>query len=181
MNTIPDNVQKLLIKYGEVSIIRLSWTLTDRKPAKPSTRYGVSSIVKTHLGEYLLIRHTYDLPGIRAGTWTTPGGKVEEGETFEAAAVREIFEETGAKAHVVGLYKIFHHTNNFPDGDEEWWMPIFHALVDYESMIHDSDEILEVGKFRRLPKGFAGELGLYYSDLGQFVRVGHRPSFTSNI
>jgi ADP-ribose pyrophosphatase YjhB (NUDIX family) len=162
---MPNLVQALISRYVEVPIIHLSWTLTKRKPEKTSPRYGVSSIVKTRLGEYLLIRHTYDLPGIKAGTWTTPGGRVEEGETFEDAAIREIFEETGAKAHVVGLYKIFHHTNNFPDGVEEWWMPIFRALVDSESMSCDSGEILEVGKFRRLPENFAGELGLYYSEL----------------
>lgn len=29
------------------------------------------------------------------GTWTMPGGKVEFGESFEEAAVREVLEETG--------------------------------------------------------------------------------------
>lgn len=29
------------------------------------------------------------------GDWTFPKGKVDEGESFEVAAVREVFEETG--------------------------------------------------------------------------------------
>ncbi len=29
--------------------------------------------------------------------WTTPGGALDEGETFEVAAQRELFEETGIK------------------------------------------------------------------------------------
>ena len=31
------------------------------------------------------------------GTWTMPGGKLEYGESFEQAAIREVAEETGIK------------------------------------------------------------------------------------
>lgn len=34
--------------------------------------------------------------------WATPGGGLEDGETFEAAAVRELFEETGLCVANVG-------------------------------------------------------------------------------
>ena len=34
--------------------------------------------------------------------WATPGGGVEEGETYEAAAVRELQEETGLVVEDVG-------------------------------------------------------------------------------
>lgn len=35
--------------------------------------------------------------GVSKGKWNFPGGKVDEGETVEQAAIRETFEETGLK------------------------------------------------------------------------------------
>ena len=35
------------------------------------------------------------------GDWTFPKGKLDEGETFEQAAIREVLEETGMKCEVI--------------------------------------------------------------------------------
>jgi 8-oxo-dGTP pyrophosphatase MutT (NUDIX family) len=40
---------------------------------------------------------------IRPPLWSLPGGRIEPGETPEAAAIRELFEETGVTAEAVGL------------------------------------------------------------------------------
>jgi 8-oxo-dGTP diphosphatase len=40
---------------------------------------------------------------IKPSLWSLPGGRVEPGETTEAAALRELFEETGVTAEAVGL------------------------------------------------------------------------------
>ena len=47
--------------------------------------------------------------GMLAGLWEFPGGKVESGETPEAAVVREFCEETGLGVHVVGSYGTLDH------------------------------------------------------------------------
>lgn len=46
-------------------------------------------------GELLLFRFT---PDDRAPFWCAPGGEAEEGETYDEAATRELWEETGIRA-----------------------------------------------------------------------------------
>ena len=61
-------------------------------------RKAARLLVINPTNETLLFRfhHTDDA---LAGTsyWATPGGGLEQGETFHAAAVRELYEETGIK------------------------------------------------------------------------------------
>ncbi|MGX6648448.1 NUDIX hydrolase [Maricaulaceae bacterium MS644] len=41
------------------------------------------------------------------GQWSVPGGRVEPGEALQAAAHRELLEETGTTAGIVGLIDVF--------------------------------------------------------------------------
>lgn len=42
------------------------------------------------------------------GLWSLPGGKLEAGETADAAALREVLEETGIAAAIVGSAGLYH-------------------------------------------------------------------------
>ncbi|HVZ30554.1 MAG TPA: NUDIX hydrolase [Asticcacaulis sp.] len=45
----------------------------------------------------------------RQGEWSIPGGKIEAGESLHAAALRELYEETGVRAeigHLIEVYEI---------------------------------------------------------------------------
>lgn len=45
--------------------------------------------------------------GPSEGLWSLPGGSIAAGETAEDAARREVGEETGLKAHIVGLAGVY--------------------------------------------------------------------------
>lgn len=51
-------------------------------------------------GRVLLIERA---AGAMAGRWSLPGGHIEPGETAVAAALRELREETGVTAELVGI------------------------------------------------------------------------------
>ena len=81
-------VRSLILRWG---LLRRAMTL------------GVRVLVEDGEGRILLVRHTY-VPG-----WHFPGGAVDPGESAEAAAIRELREETGvtlsARPALVGLYR----------------------------------------------------------------------------
>ncbi|MBB3086077.1 NUDIX hydrolase [Geodermatophilus sabuli] len=64
--------------------------------ARPTTPVVacVGAVVHDPRGRLLLIRRGHE-PG--RGLWSVPGGRVEPGESLEAAVQREVLEETGLR------------------------------------------------------------------------------------
>jgi mutator protein MutT len=72
---------------------------------RPPTRIAIA--VVEHEDRFLIGQRP---PGAAlAGLWEFPGGKVEEGETPRAAAVRECLEETGLTVEICGEYSTREH------------------------------------------------------------------------
>ena len=66
----------------------------------------------------------------RQGEWSIPGGRVEWGEAASAAALRELREETGVEAELLGLIDVV-------DGlflDEDGGGGRHYVLVDYAAV-----------------------------------------------
>lgn len=106
---------------------------------------GASAVILDDEGRVLLGSH---LP---SGRWGFIGGSIEPEESPQDAVVREIREELGADAEVVGLvgaYGGVQHTARYPNGDV-----VSYVLVAYRARLTspigalEEDEIARVGWF----------------------------------
>jgi acetyl-CoA carboxylase carboxyl transferase subunit beta len=67
-------------------------------PSGPRRVAAVGAVARGADGRILLVRRGNEPD---RGTWSLPGGRVEPGESAEAAVVRETHEETGLHVRVV--------------------------------------------------------------------------------
>ena len=67
----------------------------------PTMLYVVAAVLKDGVGRILLQKRPEGRE--MAGLWEFPGGKIDSGETPEAALVRELFEELGVKVEIQDL------------------------------------------------------------------------------
>ncbi|WP_019587251.1 NUDIX domain-containing protein [Deinococcus apachensis] len=81
---------------------------------RPLFAPGSTILVTDKVGRILLLRRD------DTGLWTLPGGILEPGESFEACARRELFEETGLRVEQLEplhLYAGAEYRFTFPHGD----------------------------------------------------------------
>lgn len=79
---------------------------------------AAGGLVKNEQGELLLI--------FRRGKWDLPKGKLDEGETLEACALREVEEETGLRkvklvAPLVVTWHTYHEGTKFILKESHWY------------------------------------------------------------
>ncbi|GES33339.1 methyltransferase, FxLD system [Streptomyces angustmyceticus] len=114
--TTPEERRHIALDEEEISLLAEGWSQVERFDAEglaflvlrgpardfaavekgrpePQSVVGVCAVVTDGSGRVLLGRST-------RGMWELPGGRVEAGESFPAAAVRELAEETGLTAGI---------------------------------------------------------------------------------
>jgi phosphatase NudJ len=72
-------------------------------PADPIPTHKFALVVVRHKGEFLVVQEVD-----RGQSWYLPAGRVEPGESFFEAAVRETIEESGIEVHLEGILRIEH-------------------------------------------------------------------------
>ena len=139
---LPGPLHRLALRCAHAA--RLAWWRVRRPDL-----HGCNVIAVNRAGEVLLVQHSYQAPG----RWMLPGGGIARGESAEAAAVREMREETACRiarareieVEIVPLSGARNHVHLV-------------ACTTDDPPMADGREVVRAAFFRRdaLPKGIVG-------------------------
>jgi len=110
--------------------------------------FGAHTLAYQPTGELLLVRHD----GV--DKWVLPGGELNPGESFRDAALRELGEESGIEATVVGLGMVG-RIEFYCDDNNTWGiLPVFEGRAETTDIdVRDPDqEISDARWFDDLPE-----------------------------
>ena len=95
------------------------------------------------------------------GTWGLPGGLMDVGDSFEAVAKREVFEETGLTVHNLTLLNVFSGADYYlkvANGDELYAVTAVFYTKDVTGKLqidYSESEMLQYVDFHNLPQGLS--------------------------
>ncbi|MCP4219092.1 MAG: NUDIX domain-containing protein, partial [bacterium] len=85
---------------------------------------GVGAVIVNDQNETLLLLRK---KSPEKGCWDLPGGRVELGETIEAAILREIKEELGVDVKIIKLLRVTNHI--LEEENTHWVAPAFLSRI----------------------------------------------------
>ena len=131
-------------------------------PGEPPPRPTPCAGVVCLRGDSVLLIRRAKPP--RQGEWSIPGGRIESGETTAAAALRELKEETGVEAELVGLIDVVDHIA--PDRH--------YVLIDYAARWISGEPVAadDASEARFEPLGTLARLGLW-DETVRVIHAGH--------
>ncbi len=106
--------------------------------------------------------------------WALPGGYQDEGETCEAAAVREALEETGLEVTLEDLFYVYSDPRRDPR--KHTISTVFTARASGEPVGMDDAEEARIFALDDLPLDLAFDHGEILRDYLHFIATGSRPS-----
>lgn len=104
-------------------------------------------IAAKYQGRWVLCKHK------ERSTWEFPGGHREAGETIEAAAVRELYEETGAAEYRMVPVSVYSATDQAQSGEkqEESLGMLFYAEISRFGQLPPAFEMEKIECFEKPP------------------------------
>jgi 8-oxo-dGTP pyrophosphatase MutT (NUDIX family) len=119
----------ILGKFGDQVIDELSKLLKNSKTDTKNHQLYADCIVKNSKGQILLLQRSYQ-DDFMEGKWCLAGGKIEEGEDSQVAAVRELEEETAICSEDIKEFSFLKTINK-----EDCTINYFTALVSDDVLI----------------------------------------------
>lgn len=108
-------------------------------------------------GQTLMLHRVKKQQDIHAGKWNGLGGKMEPGETPEACAIREVYEESGLQIEAPQWRGLL----TFPDfAHGEDWYAFVYVATDFRGSLIDSPE----GRLAWIPDATIASLPLWPGD-----------------
>jgi 8-oxo-dGTP pyrophosphatase MutT (NUDIX family) len=110
----------------------------------PLLMVGAAVLIVDDLGRVLLLERSDN------GCWGPPGGALEPGESVEAAARREVREETGLELGKLELFGVFSGPElyyRYPNGDEVYNVSIVYRAQAPGGSVRLNDEHVKWGFF----------------------------------
>lgn len=107
------------------------------KPDRGKVWLGAAAVIENEQGHWLVVEKTY---GGLKGRWSLPAGFVQEGETADMAAQREVKEETGIDCEIKALIGFRSGVIRHEISDN---MAIFFGKANSETLIVQEKEIVD--------------------------------------
>lgn len=108
----------------------------------PDEKLEYAVIVARYQGKWVFCRHK------KRTTWEIPGGHREAGETVEACAHRELYEETGAVAYSLNQIQVY----SASDGKGIGYGMLYYAEITELGELPPEFEIGEIRLFDVMPQ-----------------------------
>ena len=123
-------------------------------------------------GQTLMVHRVKKANDMHLGKWNGLGGKLESGETPEACAVREVYEEAGLVVRNPQLKGFL----TFPafDDFEDWYVFVY-VVADFEGELIDSPE----GDLRWINNSDLTGLNLWEGDAIFLTWLNHKGIFSA--
>jgi ADP-ribose pyrophosphatase len=120
--------------------------MTKNKAYPDAPRVAVGAVVFHNDKVLLVLRGQAPAKGM----WAIPGGSVELGETLQAAAEREVMEETGLRVKAGEVVYLFDAIQRDASGAVKYHYVILDLLAEAlnpDQPLHPSDDVTDAGWF----------------------------------